>query len=85
MKAPKIHYEHDGCSGCISLGNLRDGDVWYDLYYCPQNGVPTVIARYGNEGHEYMSGMGSISLNPLKVAKARAETRGFETKPAIAW
>jgi len=81
METPKRYYEHDGCRGCISLGNLRDGDKWYDLYYCPQNGIPTVIARFGNSPEQYMSGMNSATMNPLKVAKARAEARGFETKP----
>jgi hypothetical protein len=80
FKAPKKHYEHDGCKGCIFLGNLREDLIWYDLYYCPQNDVPTVIARYGNEGHEYMSGILS-TMNPLRVAKARAIARGFRTKP----
>lgn len=80
MKAPKKNYIHD-CEGCTFLGVLREDDVIYDLYYCPQNGVPTVIARYGDEGHEYMSGILS-TMNPLKVAKARAVARGFEIRPA---
>ena len=80
MKAPEKHYIHDDCKGCIFLGNLREGDTLYDLYYCSQNGMPTVIARYGNDGPDYMSGMNSTSLNPLKVAKARAVARGFKIK-----
>ncbi len=80
METPKKHYTHEDCKGCIFLGNLREDEELYDLYYCSQNGLPTVIARYGNSPEAYMSGMGATTMNPLKVAKARAVARGFETK-----
>lgn len=80
----KPNYEHDGCSGCVFLGELREDDIVYDLYYCPQNDVPTVIARYGNDGPDYMSGMLS-TMNPLRVAKARAMARGFRLRPKWRW
>lgn len=47
-------YKHD-CETCAFLGHYNE----YDLYYCSQGGTPTVIARYGDEGPEYTSGMGS--------------------------
>ena len=46
-----IRYEHD-CACCIYLGQEKQ----YDLYYCRQMGMPTVIARFGNNG-DYLSGM----------------------------
>ena len=51
-------YEHD-CDNCKFLGNYKSpesGDnQTYDLYFCP--GEDTVIARYGNNGWEYASGL----------------------------
>lgn len=46
----KPRYEHD-CATCTFLG--RDGSA--DLYFCP-NG-PTVIARFSNDGSDYVSGL----------------------------
>ena len=48
MTKPK--FDHD-CDNCQYVGNFKE----YDLYFC--NTTPTVIARYGNEGSEYASGM----------------------------
>lgn len=45
-------YIHD-CRCCTYLGKHNG----MDLYYCPQGGFPTVIARYGNDGPDYLSGM----------------------------
>lgn len=36
---------------CTFLGH----EVGHDLYYCPQNGLPTLIARYGSIGPDYNS------------------------------
>ncbi len=44
-------YDHD-CPCCIFLGKEEQ----YDLYYCRQMGMPTVIARFGPDG-DYLSGM----------------------------
>jgi hypothetical protein len=41
-------------SGAATFLGSFDG---HDLYFDPQIGIPTVIARYGPEGHEYKSGM----------------------------
>jgi hypothetical protein len=52
-------FKHD-CSRCVFMGYIwsykRNQAV--DLYFCPQCGLPTVIVRYGNEGHDYTSGIG---------------------------
>jgi hypothetical protein len=48
-------YEHD-CDACFFLGR----SVGYmDLYYCDHmdRHMPTIIARYGNDGPEYKSGL----------------------------
>lgn len=40
------------CKECEYLGQYEE----FDLYYCSQGGLPTVIARYGEE-EKYISGM----------------------------
>lgn len=47
---PKFHHD---CDGCIFLGRSEDGR--WDLYHCPRCDEGSVVARYGNEGHEYSS------------------------------
>lgn len=63
-------YEHD-CEKCIFLGCWEE----YDLYFC--SGVTrgsTVVARYGDDGHEYTSGLDLADITPpLAEARARAE------------
>ena len=45
-------------AGCVFLGTDREGGEDCDLYWSPQGGVvPTVIARYGDLGPEYASGI----------------------------
>lgn len=53
-------YTHD-CDRCQFLGHF-DGA---DLYFCEQNPSigPTVLARYGNAGHQYTSGIGQSRHN----------------------
>jgi hypothetical protein len=50
----KPRYQHD-CDCCEYLGQSFN----YDLYFC--GGEPTVILRYGDEGHEYCSGLNFAS------------------------
>ena len=68
-------YAHD-CDRCTFLGRFDMAGDTYDLYYCPQTSFPTVIARYGNEGWEYFSGMKSSNLS-LVEARQRAEKAGL--------
>lgn len=52
--AEKPRYTHD-CPACQFLGHYKE----YDLYFCDNEIAvfKTVIARFGNEGPEYASGM----------------------------
>jgi hypothetical protein len=73
-------YKHD-CSACKFLGEYYE----YDLYWCPQSAAnrPTVIARYGDEGWKYSSGMPdelhrvSFPDEPTVEAYYRAKARGY--------
>lgn len=67
-------FQHD-CVNCISLGEFND----HDLYFCLQSGDrATVIARYGDDGPDYTSGLGLAHLDTeLGEAKKRAEEKGL--------
>ena len=43
-------YTHD-CDCCTFLGHVAG----QDLYWCPQGGMATIIARDGSEGPNYQS------------------------------
>jgi len=45
-------FKHD-CSACTFLGHFNEND----LYHCTQSVSPTVIARYGDNGSAYSSGL----------------------------
>lgn len=47
-----LRFQHD-CGACVPLGTVSE----HDLYFCPQGFLPTVIARYGASGPEYLSGL----------------------------
>jgi len=65
-------WEHD-CAACEFLGRWKE----FDLYYCRQRGIPTVIARWSDEGQDYYSGLVFASAIPaLGVAEVRAAARG---------
>lgn len=62
-----MRYQHD-CSCCKPLGQwLR-----HDIYFCDAAG-DTVVARYGNKGEEYMSGIHLTGMPAIKVAVAMAK------------
>lgn len=47
-------YTHD-CTKCkFVLGTLSADSTYTDWYVC-EGGDPSVIGRYGDEGHEYVS------------------------------
>lgn len=75
MSAEQPRFRHSHCSGCTFLG--RHGE--HDLYFCPQGGqLPTVIARYGDGGPDYTSGMLAAKHVPaLAEARIRAVSRGL--------
>lgn len=76
------YFKHD-CDRCIFLGNLNNSDFhatpprkeYYDLYFCKKGGMSTVIARYGDEGHKYLSGLG-FKNEVLKYAEELARNAG---------
>jgi hypothetical protein len=64
-------YVHD-CDKCTNLGEYRG----HDLYHCEQGGLPTVIARFGNDGAAYKSGMVFKTVDrELGIAARRAIDR----------
>lgn len=68
-----MRYKHD-CDTCVSLGEYEE----YDLYHCYQKGMgATVVARYGDEPHEYLSGMWA-SDPVLEEAKRRAKEKIYK-------
>jgi hypothetical protein len=52
------YHQHDSESS-IYLGSEEKNHLKYDFYYAPQNGSPTVIARFGEYG-DYISGLFAI-------------------------
>lgn len=70
----KMH-QHD-CDHCEYLGNWQRNAEHYDLYFCRQNGIPTVIARFGEEG-DYFSGLSLCDIErSLREARDRATILG---------
>jgi hypothetical protein len=77
---------HD-CESCVFLGVFvpPTGDEFsanrasYDLYFCGYAGnVPTVIARYGDDGPAYCSAPpGWHRIPALEEATQRAHQRGL--------
>ncbi len=74
------HFKHD-CDCCHFLGNYKDADTneAMDLYVHTTGSCPTVIARTGSDGPDYMSGLGFSygSLEPLVQARMRAQAAGL--------
>lgn len=52
-------YTHD-CAQCTFLGRDMNQGEAVDMYFCEQNGLPTIIMRHGNEGFEYTSSLISV-------------------------
>ena len=79
------YFTHD-CTRCAFLGQTvayqgEGPPVAYDLYFCIQaGGIPTVVARYGDDGPDYTSGLGRWIMHPALVEAAMIATeRGFIT------
>lgn len=83
LKQPK--FTHD-CDHCIYLGRF----IKHDLYVCQRfNIIDTVLARYGEEENNYISGLDYAMLYGSKLssnqsgrilfeALKRATARGFK-------
>ena len=73
-------YEHD-CDKCQYLGQYQSGPatIKHDLYvHCAGDWISeTVIARFGDEGDEYLSGIVFVGIDPcLTEAYKRAVASG---------
>lgn len=70
----KPQYKHN-CDKCRFLGPHED----LDLYFCLQGGgLPTVIARYGDNEPDYKSGLHTADYDDdLGEARKRAVEAGF--------
>ena len=58
-------FKHD-CDKCIPLGVIKG----HDLYFCAQHGCATVVARYGDNGEDYYSGLSNMGV--LNIAQVIA-------------
>ena len=84
-------YEHD-CEACVHMGPSLSIDphkptvVVWDLYFCKAAVMgPTVIARYGDKGGEYLSFpidmVGATHKeSPLREAYRIAKAKGYIDK-----
>ena len=70
------HFKHD-CECCTFLGaidvpvKMNQYDKHLDLYFCGQGGFgSTVIARFGSEGPDYMSGLSFPEVFARQVVEA---------------
>lgn len=60
-------YQHD-CTMCIYLKSAEVCQKVYDFYYCGGSDnhlSATVIARFGNDGPDYFSGVSFSTINPM--------------------
>jgi hypothetical protein len=77
MNRPENHFVHE-CERCVYLGEYRQ----HDLYFCTkQPNVPTVLARYGNDPSDYVSGV-ELATRDLILAEAVALARARNLLPA---
>lgn len=69
-------YAHAYCDNCVFLG--RDSSDRFDLYFCPQNGRPTLMARASSQDSDYVAGICFRKSYPeLQEAYERAVERGL--------
>lgn len=66
-------FTHDDDEHCVFLGHFQARDL-----YVHHAGIPTYVARYGNEGEEYMSGAVFVGRDPhITEAHRLATERGI--------
>ena len=78
LKGVKPLYQHD-CKECIFLGNYACTGSKYDLYVHPY-GSTAIIARWGDDGPDYMSGWVFAKVQPA-LAEAKRRTEIFTDVP----
>jgi hypothetical protein len=72
---PPPRYRHD-CRECRYLGAYRA----HDLYSCLHGGRPTVLARFGDAGPDYVSGLALAGLDPILAHAVSILEMGEETE-----
>ena len=65
-------FQHD-CHGCKFLGHF----FGHDVYVCDDS----LLARWGNVGHEYASTVRSVFLDQLSNREHRIKGTAFEAMP----
>ncbi len=75
MRLKKPRFTHD-CEHCKYLGHWSFLGTYFDLYFCKRGNDPTVIARYGSEGHEYTSGL-NLTGGPQSLLEAKYRAKQF--------
>ena len=66
-------FTHD-CDRCVFLGHQDD----HDHYYCASDfGGATIIARYDDDGPDYVSGIVFKDTYPLDITWSLAKARGL--------
>lgn len=84
MDEPKFENASDArvFLGCFLEEDSFGESQEHDLYFDPQIGIPTVIARFGNEGQDYVSSLALADMNPcLAEAKRLSIERGLLLLP----
>ena len=71
-------YTHD-CNACTYLGQYEHEGTMHDLYFCGSHERGTVIARFGDDGPDYCSGLAFAErgIQPYKEALDRAVAKGL--------
>ena len=84
---PNKLYQYDCETTLNYLGTYVDDEEYncsgYDLYICTNTTPYTLIARYGEEGHQYVSTLDTETIDsaPLIEAKKRAVEQNFIITP----
>jgi hypothetical protein len=81
MAEQKPRFRHEDCSACHFLGWHDTAEGQFDLYVHWGEVEKTVIARFGDDGPEYYSGLAfAKKIEPLGEALVRAVELGIVSK-----
>lgn len=76
-------FQHD-CRACRFIGGTSLMGQHYDLYFCDTPTEPNLLARRGNAGGEYVSGLSAVVNEPaLALALAKAIHLGIFPASAL--
>lgn len=59
----KPQFIHDCERCCQFLGSFDAKDGPADLYFCQNDILPTLVARYSDEGSDYVSGLAFVGIH----------------------